>query len=397
MKEKRRRIVLFAGAVLAVLILAAVLSPRPEPVDTLFRSDTEEREETLTLTGDYGGVRETRDVAFTVNPREETAAEQAARLEAFLETLPERILGKNASLSHVFVDLVLPEELDGIRIEWAPERPDVLDSAGTLYPEAIGEEPVTFGLTAEASLGEETRTETFEVTVGRPVTEAEKRLYLAMRMDDWTAWAAGEPTEEAVRLASETADGIRLSWERKGVSFVLPAAFGCAFAGLLLYEAKRQKEKREAAVRRRALERAYPGFLDELVLYLNAGLVLQTAVVRIAESRPDADDAFYGALRGIVRDVEEKNVPLRTGFRAFARETQLPQLLRFSSVLDDAVLKGVGIASKLELEVLLLRNGALRTAAEKGRKAETKLAFPLALLLGALLLVTLAPVLLGMG
>ncbi|MBR5741786.1 MAG: hypothetical protein IKX91_04445, partial [Firmicutes bacterium] len=120
-------------------------------------------------------------------------------------------------------------------------------------------------------------------------------------------------------------------------------------------------------------------------------------VVRIAESRPDANDAFYGALRGIVRDVEEKNVPLRTGFRAFACETQLPQLLRFSSVLDDAVLKGVDIASKLELEVLLLRNGALRTAAEKGRKAETKLAFPLALLLGALLLVTLAPVLLGMG
>ncbi len=394
----KRLAVLLALGVLVLLILSAVL-PKSRPVSSLERSDTEDRTESLTVTGTYGDVAETRDVTFTVNRRAETPEELAARLDAFLDVLPERILGNNASSDHIFVNLELPERDGDIRIEWTSERPDIIDAEGTLHPESIGESPVTFHLTAEATLGEETRERTIPVTVSRPLTEAEKKRYLSMRMDDWTLWAVGEPAETSVRLETETADGIGLAWERKRAAFAVPALLVLLAGALLVREERNAKRKRRERAERRAIEDAFPAFLDELVLYLNAGLVLHSAVLRIAEtaSRGETNDPLREAVRRICSDAEEKNQPVRTGFRLFAHETRIPQLLRFSSILDDAVLKGVDIVSKLEIESLLIRNGALRTAEEKGRKAETKLAFPMVLLLSALLLVTLAPVLLEMG
>jgi hypothetical protein len=383
--------------VVLAFLVGALLSARTVSLTLLERPEETEREENLTVTGRYGDVSETREIAFTVNPRAETGEEMRARLDAFLASLPERIRGGNPSLDRVYLGLDLVRECDGIRVEWTSGRPDILDSDGTLYPESYGDGPVTFRIRADAALGDCTGSAEFPITAVRPESDAEMRAYLSMRLESWADWIAGDPAEREVILGTETADGILLDWKRKGTSYAVPFALLAAAVPVYLRAERRMREKKREAETRRAVERAYPGFLDELILFLNAGLVFESAVFRIADMHPEGEHhPFYGRLRRICRDATEKNVPVASGFRAFAHETRIPSLLRFSAVLDDAVLRGVSITSKLELESLLLRNGELRSAEEKGKKAEAKLAFPMALLLGALLLVTLAPVLLEM-
>ena len=396
-RVKRTTVAVAVLTVLATLAAAAFRSGGT--VDAVFRSETAERTESLTVTGEYGGVSESRDVLLTVNPRAETAEEQERKLDAFVSALPERIRGDNATLEGVFLNLSLPVSEDGIRAVWTSERPDLIDADGTLYPEAIGDEPATFRLYADVTFGELERHVGIPLTVRKPLTEEERRTYLSMRMNDWLSWVEGEASEPAVRLRAETGDGIVLDWSRTRRSPAIPVLLGGIALIALIREGEAAKRKKKERERRRRIEEAYPGFIDELALYLNAGLVLASAVFRIAETHGRSGDAdpFYERIHAIRDEALERNLPIQTGFRDFARETRLPSLLRFSAILDDAVLKGVDVTEKLELESILLKNGALRTAEEKGRKAETKLAFPMVLLLGALLLITLAPVLLEMG
>lgn len=380
-----------------VLLFSILLSKQDAVLTTLERSEGMDKEETLTVTALFGDVSKSRDLTVTVYARSETKEEKKARLSAYLEALPSRILGDNPSLDRVFLSLDLVKSEEEIWIEWTSERPDIIGADGTFYPEAVRETQVAFALTANASLDDITETRTIPITVVYPENESETRRYLSMRLSDWKSWIDGEATESSLRLLPETRDGIELTWKRKGTNYVLPALLALSFVYFARWEGKRERKKRAEADARREIERAYPGFIDELLLYLNAGLVLQSAVYRIAEAHKNDPNPFYEAVQRICEEAEEKNVPIRTGFRIFAREKQIPSLLRFSAVLDDGVLKGTDIAEKLEVEAMLLRSSVLRSAEERGRKAETKLAFPMALLLGALLLITLSPVLLEMG
>ena len=76
----------------------------------------------------------------------------------------------------------------------------------------------------------------------------------------------------------------------------------------------------------------------------------------------------------------------------FAQSTGIRELIRFASIVTDNVDKGSSLAEKLEQEAHLLRSGQRKRAEELGRLADTKLSFPLMILLLILILIAVAPV-----
>ena len=66
------------------------------------------------------------------------------------------------------------------------------------------------------------------------------------------------------------------------------------------------------------------------------------------------------------------------------------------NIITDNQFKGVDLSDKLESERDLLWEQRKKLAEERGRAAETKMAFPLAILLLVLILITAAPAMLQM-
>ena len=84
-------------------------------------------------------------------------------------------------------------------------------------------------------------------------------------------------------------------------------------------------------------------------------------------------------------------------FYRFSRESGVKELTRAAGIMMENLDKGTDLWEKLELEGNHLWQERKRLALEKIRIGESKMSFPLGLLLMALLLVTAGPAMMQMG
>jgi hypothetical protein len=85
------------------------------------------------------------------------------------------------------------------------------------------------------------------------------------------------------------------------------------------------------------------------------------------------------------------NTSLIAEFSGLAARSGQREVLRFSAILSDNIDKGSALADKLMQEEGMLRMIRKKRAEERGKIAETKLTFPMALQLGAIIIITVAP------
>ncbi len=124
-------------------------------------------------------------------------------------------------------------------------------------------------------------------------------------------------------------------------------------------------------------------------MLLNAGMVLSQAVEKAAE---DADASyFYDELLRIIDRVNSLNTSLTDEIREFARQSGIRELLRISNIITENIDKGSELVSKLEQESELMWHMSKKRTEEKGRLAESKMTFPMALMLLSLIMITAAP------
>jgi len=205
---------------------------------------------------------------------------------------------------------------------------------------------------------------------------------------------------ESIVLPAELPGGIRLFWEESRGSrlpLILLLAFCAAFA---LYHDRYSRIKKAEALARESIIKELPEFINKLVLLLNAGLVLSSALIRIIEtyeaSGREVKSYFYSQLYAISKSTRETNSSMIAGLKDFAGRSGVREFTRVISILADNVDKGAELAEKLTNESELLWLTKRKLAEEKGRLAETKMTFPLVILLLSLIAVTIAPALLEM-
>ena len=99
---------------------------------------------------------------------------------------------------------------------------------------------------------------------------------------------------------------------------------------------RKTKLKKEKEIERRNVADELPDFTNRLVLLLNAGLVLTSAVAKITEEE-ERDCYFYKELRNINERVRNVNSSFITEFREFAKRSGVRELLRLSNIMADNV------------------------------------------------------------
>lgn len=134
----------------------------------------------------------------------------------------------------------------------------------------------------------------------------------------------------------------------------------------------------------------------QIGLFLDAGLVVSSAFEELTELNRLNPRPVYAALRFISRECREKNLNFSGQLFLFAQAIRSKSLMHFALLILDNQSKGSTLSDKLERERLRMQSDSLNRAKAMAKQAETKLCFPLMLLLVALIIVCSSPALMQM-
>lgn len=144
-----------------------------------------------------------------------------------------------------------------------------------------------------------------------------------------------------------------------------------------------------------------PSFLSQILLLMNSGMILQAAFHRIARGYEDmpekARKPFHREICRLHQESMETGENVISLFYQFCRDSGVKEMMRAAGIMMENLEKGTDLWEKLDTESKYLWKERRRTVLEKIRIAESKMSFPLGLLLMALLLVTAGPAMLQMN
>lgn len=385
------------------LLIAIILSNSEEAtLNKLNRPEYGEeiRSEYIRASLSYQGDVLDKYIRIKIPPKRLTEDEKKQILSEYVRNLPSIILANNDGLNSITSDLYLPEKDEqlNIAIEWSSSSPELINNRGELdsLKAQNGGEVL---LTASLSLDDLVEVVSIPLRV-TPIEVKDHKRALENRFSDYIEELEQRlELEEEVVLPSHINDDISIQWS-KGKRSILPVIFAIfGFGYLILFFKRYDGLEKEFKIRKEAIIDDFPDFIDKLILLLNAGLVTDAALKKIAidykryaakhEKRP-----LYEGIVEMQKRIDETNTPMIKEIREFAIGSGVRELIRFAAIVEDNINKGSTLTEKLQGEGSLLWLGKKKRAEEKGRLVETKMTFPLVLLLMSIIMITTAPVLL---
>jgi hypothetical protein len=349
------------------------------------------------VSAEYRGESIEKQVSVTVLPEAPEPSETAAALDGLMKRLPEAILGQNTDIKAVVYDLDLmgEDEETGALIGWDSDNPDAIDEDGRVNL-IDGKPGDTVTLTAEITLGEATDSLEITAATGDPGAAHDYARDLDGSVDRLVSALSDNDEGRTVTLPGSTDTGIAIDWSKPRDRGALAAVFVLPVIAVFVYRSRYRGMDKAVAEMRDGIKRDFPDFLAKLLLLLNAGLVVTAAVEKIADDyrerrRPGEEKVFFEELLGMEDRIRGANTSLTAEFAGLAARSGQREVMRFSAILADNIDKGSALADKLMQEEGMLRAMRKKRAEEKGRLAETKLTFPMALQLGAIIIITVAP------
>jgi len=400
-KKQNRKMALLILLVMLVVIAAAVLNASAdiEPGLDLSRPGAGDAPKTLEaeVSAEYDGYTAKERAAIRILPREPSPEEAEAMLRALEQRLPGIILGDNASLDAVLYDLRLPgaDPDTGAEFSWRSSDTHIISNEGEVN--LVGVDAGS-AVTLTVYIRFASAMSTFHIVAktGEGVPEERIDKALKARLTEAVREASGSRDGEEASLPSETPDGVKLTWTAPVRDNGEVAVVVCVLFALFCYTQRFRSATRYIEKARADMERDFPDFIQKLGLLLGAGLVTASAISRITDDYIGTREIYgrrclYEEIAAARERMRASGTPLIYEFSELARRSGLRELMRFSSTLADNIDKGSTLADKLRAENELLWESRKKRAEKESRLAETKLIFPMALQILAVIAITVMP------
>lgn len=355
---------------------------------------------------DYNGYSLTKKVALKVSEKALTEKEKQKYLSYFRKRLGVLILGENKDLQHISkpMELIDRDKETGITVAWTSDHPEIIDEKGFVdLLEAKDHQQIN--LKAELTLDDITENHTFIVRMDTSVPKADYSSSLEYRLNTILEQLSEKGSSVDLKLPNKI-EGLQISWSAQSENNLILFFFSFLFSGLIIYFKRYDQINKELKEAEESIISDLPEFINKLVLLLNAGLVVSTAFSKIVEDY----EVFYSSvskstgrrrylyeeLREIQNRTNRTNTSMIFELKEFSQRSGVRELIRLTAIIADNWNKGSMLAEKLEGESELLWVSRKKRAEEKGKIAETKLTFPLMILLIVLIMITIAPALMEM-
>lgn len=397
-------IILLIGIILSVFLIISNLSESTDIGDierSRYGGDAKVIEGEVTA--EYKGETLKKKVQLKILPEGVDTTEVASRISDVKFRLPDLILGENEDINEINrdLDLIGRDDETGVDITWESSNTTLVADDGTVNL-IDGDKGDNVNLTAHLRLGEASDELLIPVTLGEPVDEENLKTNIGTSIDKLVENIGQTQSGKTVILPKKTIGGLSLTWStpREIVYFFIPIMI--ALFGYYAYRKRYSKIDKMIKEDRESVARDFPDFLSKLLLLLNAGMVISSALAKIADDyekrkRTGEERYFYEELCGMQNRIRTSNAILAVEFSELALKTGRREVMRFSAILSDNIDKGSALAEKLTQESEMLWTMRKKNAEEKGRIAETKLTFPMVLQLLVIILITIAPASMGMN
>lgn len=159
----------------------------------------------------------------------------------------------------------------------------------------------------------------------------------------------------------------------------------------------KSKDKKKIEIQKEEILMTLPSFVNKLLLMMDSGLTLQDSFKRIACSYKELDSDEKNSFTLEIESIEENSS--KTGenviinFNKYGRLSGVKELARITNFLQDNQERGVDMWEKLEEMSESLWNERKRVVMEKIKLADTKISFPLGIMLMSMILLMTAPAL----
>lgn len=345
----------------------------------------------------YGKARIRRDVTLNIQPKAPEADEIVSKIKDLKTRLPKIILGGNQSLNAIREDMALTthDTLTGIELNWKSDNTALIDEDGkvNLIGDPAGEEVV---LSASLRLGDAIDELSIRVILGSPDADYDYSRDLEESLDHLVKSLNTNEDGEIFELPEQTDSGIKLNWQKQGAALYAAVPVALLLLGILAFRNRYAHLNDQIRKDTSSIRRDFPEFLNKLLLLLGAGMVISSAISRIAEDyrcrkRPGEERYFYEELCRMEDRLQAAGTGLAVEFADVAARSGQREVMRFSAILSDNIDKGTSLSDKLVRESEMLWALRKKSAEEAGRIAETKLTFPMALQLLVVILVTVTP------
>ncbi len=159
-------------------------------------------------------------------------------------------------------------------------------------------------------------------------------------------------------------------------------------------------KKKDEEKNRKEIQKELPSFINQMLLLLSSGLVLQQVFQRIATDygsmEKDRENYFTKSFHTIYENSKKTGESFITVFYEFSKGARVKELSRLAGILADSRDKGTLLWDKLAKEGEEMWAQRKQSILKEIKLAESKMSFPLGMLLLSLIIITAAPAMLQM-
>lgn len=205
-----------------------------------------------------------------------------------------------------------------------------------------------------------------------------------------------------VELPGELSDGTKIFWSAAPRSQAVKLiVFACIYIFLVIAVMidSSKKSKRENEKLCNDVLMSLPGFTNQLLMMMSCGVILSDALRRICSNyrlvKGDKMNLFESKIEAALRENQRLASPA-TILSELARGSQVKEFSRIATILLESEHRGTNVLDNLSRESSYLWENRVIIAKERGKAIDTKMAYPLGMLLILLIVITMAPALLSM-
>lgn len=398
--------ILLAGIVGTILVAATFVNEKQSGI--ISRNNTLERNKYGDGATKYELFLEGEDFEYgTIDVDVEeylpTKDEMDKLISDFCTELEIIITDGNVSLDHVDTDLKLVNSIEGYPffIRWELSNYELIDDNGKIIKEEIDNNGETVILHGVISYKEYESTVDYEALVfPKPLSEDELKYYRLRTELDKQNLSINR--NDPMKLP-EIIDGKQLLWHEKDehLTEVIIIIFLCGVLGLwkgMDDDIRRQYDKRS-----QMLLEEYAEVVSTLEMYLSAGLTIRGAIERM-----DSDYKKHVREGGRIKNAYEELAiclkKLRDGnseakcLEEWGKRCELLCYRKITSLLIQNLKKGTtGLIIALENEMKIAFDERKAQVRRRGEEAQTKLLFPMIMMLGVVMIIIMIPAYFSFG
>lgn len=386
MKYKTRlALIAVAGGIFSMICLGFRLKSN-ETIQELVRPSSGKNSKMQELQVEIDGKTYPFSVVLEAVPWEEEALLEYLR-EA-LDGLEVLFLKDNMDLEHIQTEVSMPSTYPGtpIAIQWYLDSWNYIEPDGTVKNEGLTSPAA---LKVQAVLSLEGQSLTWEQEVW--VCPFEKpNLKQKLRMVAYQIQVLQQNPQERLILPDRVA-GESIQWYPKAdrrylwVMILTLLSLGITVAG------RRQEEEKEQKKRSQRMQLDYPDIVSRLSLYMSAGISTRNAWERIVSNERVKDRAAYEQMRTALYEMQS-GVPEAQAYERFGTRCHMPAYLKLGTLLSQNLRKGTkNLAEILKEESREAFEDRKALAKRMGEECESKLLFPMLLMLLTILILVMYP------